>query len=409
MQQIPYIFNQLVAYIPKDYFDRLVKKFNGNRSVKNYTCWNHLLVMIWAQLTSRRSLRDLEASLRAHYDKTYRLGIGKTVSRSNIAYTAANRDISIFRELALEMMRRTSRIAIKDDVLNLIAQAFGINGFFAIDSSTITFGLGRHTWSEPQKGYGGIKLHTMLDLLRQAPRMCLVTGHEERDQTFMSDYPYEAGCLYVFDKLYFKTRGLFHIHSKGAYFVTRIKDNVVYDVVENCTVDGVHVLTDNIIRFSSRWAKSGYPDTLRLIHFYSTDNNCVIKFITNNFTLDAATIALLYKCRWDIEVFFKWIKQHLRVTTFFGTSGNAVISQIYTAYITYCALALAADAVGHKGSLYEFSNIMSVSLTEKTMLKDLMCRYNSFSEPDTIAMHPSLFDFDNLSNRVSIGLADSEC
>ena len=207
MSQNPYIFNQLISFIPKDFFDRLVKKYQANRYVKSYSCWNHLLVMIWAQLTSRRSLRDIESSLRVHSDKTFRMGIGKSISRNNIAYACANRDVAIFRELAGEMMIRTSRISVKDEILARICEAFRINGFFAIDSSTVSLRLEKHPWTVPQKGWGGIKLHTMYDLLREVPQMCLITGHEERDQTFMSDYRYEANCFYVFDKMYFKTHG----------------------------------------------------------------------------------------------------------------------------------------------------------------------------------------------------------
>ena len=400
MQQIPYVFNQITAHIPKDFFDRLVKKHSGNRFVKGYTCWNHLLVMIWAQLTSRRSLRDIESSLRAHYDKTYRMGIGYRISRNNIAYANANRSLSIYRDLAQEMMRRAAKVSVKDDVLSMVAEAFGLGGFFAIDSSTVSLDLRKYPWSVPQKEWGGIKLHTMYDLLRAVPRICLITGHEERDQTFMSDYPYEAGCFYMFDKMYFKTHSLYRINTCGAYFVTRIKDNVLYEVVDRYRADGVRVMSDCMIRFTSRWAKQGYPGNLRLVFLYSSEKNAVIKFVTNNFDLDASTIALLYKYRWQIELFFKWIKQHLRITSFYGTSGNAVMTQIYTAYSTFCALALAADAIGYKGSLYEFSNIMSVSLTEKVMLEDLMARYYKTKLAEAGDSCPSLFDFDNLSEIV---------
>lgn len=398
MTQIPYILNQLIAFIPRDFFDRLVRKYDGNKYVKNYSCWNHLVVMIWSQITSRRSLRDIESSLRVHSDKIYRFGIGSNISRNNIAHAMATRDVSIFRELAQEMMRRASKISIKDEVLDLLTQSFNVSGFFAIDSSTVSLELDKFTWTIPQKEWGGIKLHTMFDLLRLVPTLCLITGHEERDQTFMADYPYESNCFYIFDKMYFKTHGLYKIHSVGAYFVTRIKDNVIYDVITEQQVDGIHVLADKTIRFSSRWARQGYPEPLRLIFFYSAEKNAVLKFVTNNTELDAATIALLYKYRWQIELFFKWIKQHLRITRFYGTSANAVMSQIYIAFITYCTLAIAADALKHKGTLYEFANIMSVSLTERVMLKDLIVRYNREKSEANIDLGPSLFDFDNLSN-----------
>lgn len=251
MAQIPYIFNQIVSFIPKDVFDRLVVKHKANNYVKDYTCWSHLLVMMWAQLTGRRSLRDIESSLRAHSDKTYRMGIGRCISRNNIANANARRDVSVYRELAQVMMGRTGYLSEKDETLSAIGRIFNLNVFFAVDSSSVSLELTRHRWSVSQKGVGGIKMHTMYDLLRNAPRMCLITGHEERDQTFMEDYPYESGCFYMFDKMYFKTRGLERVRSNGAFFVIRIKSNVIYEVVDDMPVVGVHVLADRLIRFTS--------------------------------------------------------------------------------------------------------------------------------------------------------------
>lgn len=396
MAQIPYIFNQLVSFLPKDYFDRLVKKYNGNAYVKNYSCWNHLLVMVWAQLTGRRSLRDIETSLRAHSDKTYRMGIGSTVCRSNIAKANAIRDVAIFREFSQEMMRRASGISVKDDTLERIARAFHLAGFFAIDSSSVSLKLSRFPWSEPQEGSGGLKLHTMYDLMRKVPRLCNITGHEERDQTFMEDYVYEPNCFYVLDRLYFKARGMHSIDSSGAFFVTRMKRNVVYEVLSEADIDGVLVLADETIRFTSRWASQGFPGSLRLIKYYSSEKNEVLSFVTNNFVLDASTIALLYRFRWEIECFFKWMKQHLRIIAFYGTSANAVMIQIYTALTAFCMLAMAADAQGYKRSLYEFSNLMSVSLTDKTHLSDLIKRSENSDPLCGTDREPTLFDFDNL-------------
>ena len=396
MAQTPYIFNQLVSFLPKDYFDRLVKKYNGNAYVKNYSCWNHLLVMVWAQLPRRRRLRDIDPSPRAHSHKTYRMGIGATVCRSNIAKANAIRDVSIFREFSQEMMRRASGISVKDDMLERIARAFHLAGFFAIDSSSVSLKLSRFPWSEPQEGIGGVKLHTMYDLMRKVPRLCNITGHEERDQTFMEDYVYEPNCFYVLDRLYFKASGMRNIDSSGAFFVTRMKRNVVYEVLSDADIDGVLVLADQTIRFTSRWASQGYPENLRLIKYYSSENNEVLAFVTNNFVLDASTIALLYRFRWEIECFFKWMKQHLRIIAFYGTSANAVMIQIYTALTAFCMLAIAADAQGYKRSLYEFSNLMSVSLTDRTHLSDLIKRSESADPPCGIDKEPTLFDFDNL-------------
>lgn len=393
MTHIPYIFNQLTAHLPKDTFDRLVKKYNGNAYIKNFSCWNHLLVMIWSQLTARHSLRDIETSLRAHSDKMYRMGFGRNISRNNLANANSKRDVAIYREMAQVMMLKASGIKRKDDILSLIAEVFNLNGFFAIDSSTVTLDLKKFNWSIPQKDRGGIKLHTMYDLLRSVPRLCLVSGHEERDQTFMEDYPYEQGCFYMFDKMYVKALGLYRVETAKAFFVTRMKKKMVYEVVEQHPVDGVYILADKTITFTSRFTKKGYPSRLRLISFYNDQKNQTIVFITNNFKLDPATIALLYRYRWQIELFFRWIKQHLRINFFYGTSANAVMIQIYTAFVSFCILALAADAISYKGTLYEFSNIMSVSLTEKEWLTNLLQRYEKQVSRKPVDTQLALFDF----------------
>lgn len=377
MSQTPLIFTQLTQFLPIDFFKRLVREYKGNAYVKGFTCWNHLLVMVWAQLTGRVSLRDIVSSLHAHSDKTFRMGMGKNISRNNLAYANANRELAIYREMAQRMMAQASRIEINDMLLKNLIETYKINGFYAIDSSTVRFSLERFSWSVPQENKGGIKIHTMFDILRNVPRTCYITGHEERDQTFMDDFRYEPGCMYVMDKMYVKTPSLFHINKSGAYFITRIKSNMIYQVLQDRPVDGERVLADKTITFSSRWAAGGYPDPLRLILFYSPQDNKTFAFISNNFDMEPATIALLYAYRWHIELFFKWIKQHLRIKSFYGTSGNAVFIQIYTAIIAYCLLAISANAIKFNGSLYEFASIISVTLTEKAWLRDVLFRYET--------------------------------
>lgn len=392
MNTTPYIFNQIVQWLPKDMFDRLVKKYNGNAYVKGYSCWNHLLVMIWAQLTSRRSLRDIETTLKAHSDKLYRMGIGKSISRNNIAHANARREVGIFRELAQEMMRRASGINTKDGLLKDIGDVFSVSGFFAIDSTTISLDLQRFPWSIPQKGCGGIKVHTMFDLLKKVPRMCLVTGHEERDQTFMVDYPFEPQCFYVMDKAYCKTQGLWKINRSKAYFLVRIKQNMVYETKYCHTVTGNRVLADEVIAFTSRWASQGYPSELRMVTYYSPEKNQTFRFITNHMDIEPASLALLYLYRWEIEQFFKWIKQHLRIISFYGHSENAVIIQIYTAFTAYCLLALSAEEVRFKGSLYDFANLVSTCLTEKEWLDVVVKRHQGSDDVGICTEIPSLFD-----------------
>ncbi|MBD5367440.1 MAG: DUF4372 domain-containing protein, partial [Bacteroides sp.] len=221
MSQIPYLFNELCIFLDRNYFDYLVKKYNGNRYVKHYSCWNHLLTMIWAQLTGRKSLRDIEFSLRAHRDKIYRLGIGKSMCRSTIADANATRDVAIFRGMSERMMRSVADISIVRTDLNEIISGLALAGLYAVDSTTVHLPLSRYPWSVPQRNGGGVKIHTMLDVLRNIPVTCIVTGNEERDQTFMDDYNYIPECLYLFDKAYVKTASLYMIHRIKAFFIVR--------------------------------------------------------------------------------------------------------------------------------------------------------------------------------------------
>ena len=259
------------------------------------------------------------------------------------------------------MMEKASKTSVKNDELAEIGTRFKVNGFFAGDSSTIYLDLGRFAWSTPQRGRGGLKLHTLYDLLRHVPTMALLTGHEERDQTFLEDYPFRRGAIYMFDKAYVKTKSLHHIDKEGAWFVVRLKARMAYEVIRETPFAGaapgendVRIMGDHIIRFTKRWAKKGYPGELRLVRYYCAEKNELMMFLTNNFTLPPLIIALLYRYRWEIETFFRWIKQHLRIESFFG----------------------AVDDLKFEGSLYDFSRLLSTSLTEKVWLRDLARQFN---------------------------------
>ena len=394
--QIPYIFNQLCQFLDRQYFDYLVKKYNGNRYVKHFTCWNHLLAMVWAQITDRRSLRDIEYSLRAHKDKLYRMGIGRSVSRSTLAEANSSRDVGIYRGMALRMMEKASGIrAVRADLEEVYA-GLAIAGFYAVDSSTVHLPLSKFPWSVPQRNGGGIKIHTMYDILREIPSLCNVTGNEERDQTFMDDYTYNPSCLYLFDKAYVKTASLYGIHRKGAYFIVRKKDNMRLELVssdEGANARCPMVLKDSRVRFVSRWARKGYPQDLRLVSYYSPEKNGVMMFLTNNFDMDAELVAYANKNRWAIETFFKWLKQHLHIESFFGHSANAVSIQVYSAIIAFCMIALCGDEHRIRCSNYELLRALSVSLTERTHLCDWVRGFQkSQREPIGDSSQLTLFD-----------------
>ncbi|MCS3135501.1 IS4 family transposase [Bacteroides ovatus] len=395
MAQVTYIFNQLCSLLPRDHFEYLVKKHEGNSYMKTYSCWNHFLVMLWAQLTGRESLRDIESSLRAHKDKLYRLGMGKNVSRNNLSHANATREVSIYRDFAQKVMNITlSQVGAEEKELFTLSDGFNLSGLFAVDSSTVYLDLTKFNWSVPQRGRGGIKLHTLYDILREVPVLCLITGHEERDQTFMENYPYRKGGMYVFDKAYIKTASMKEIDSISAYFVVRRKRGMSYSVIKELTAAVAPIYGDKEISFSNRWARKGYPGNLRLVQYYSIERNEVLDFLTNNFQLPAMTIAESYRNRWNIELFFRWIKQHLYVTRFYGTSANAVSIQIYVAVSAYCLVALAKVLYGFKGTTYELLRVLSVSLFERQPLKEVLNRYEESVKEETNQSYlwPSLFD-----------------
>lgn len=395
MAQVAYIFNQLCSLLPRDHFEYLVKKHEGNSYMKTYSCWNHFLVMLWAQLTGRESLRDIESSLRAHKDKLYRLGMGKNISRNNLSHANATREVSIYRDFAQKVMNITlSQVGTEEKELFTLSDGFNLSGLFAVDSSTVYLDLTKFNWSVPQRGRGGIKLHTLYDILREVPVLCLITGHEERDQTFMENYPYRKGGMYVFDKAYIKTASMKEIDSISAYFVVRRKRGMSYSVIKELTAAVAPIYGDKEISFSNRWARKGYPGNLRLVQYYSMERNEVLDFLTNNFQLPAMTIAESYRNRWNIELFFRWIKQHLYVTRFYGTSANAVSIQIYVAVSAYCLVALAKALYDFKGTTYELLRVLSVSLFERQPLKDVLDRYGDSVKEDANQSYlwPSLFD-----------------
>lgn len=393
MVQIPYVFNQLCALLPRDKFEYLVAKHGGNGHVKSYSCWNHFLVMLWAQLSGRESLRDIEVSLRAHRDKLYRLGMGCNVSRNTIAHANATRPVGLFRDFSQMVMQSAfNLVGRKEADLSAIANVLELTGMYAVDSSTVTLGLDRFTWAAPQDSHGGVKLHTMYDILREIPVLCLVTGHEERDQTFMECYPYKGDALYIFDKAYVKTASLRKINDLGAYFIVRRKRKMAYDTIREGENADPRILGDKVIMFTNRWAKLGYPSRLRLVQYYSAERNELLDFLTNNFKMKATDVADAYRNRWNIELFFRWLKQHLYVTRFYGTSANAVLIQIYTAVSAYCLVAMAASLYRFEGPLYDFLRILGVSLLEKVHLTEIIMRYKTVPPPpDSHAAEPSLF------------------
>jgi transposase len=376
MYQGKHVFTQLCEYLPKDAFDYLVDKYEGNKYVKSFTCWNHLRVLLFGQLTYRESLRDLVVTLNAHSEKFHHLGFGKSVTRSNLSKANEIRSVKIFELFAQKMIDQARRK--KADVSDFFLK----NDLYAFDSSTITFCLKKFWWSTDLHGKAGIKLHTLYDVRRHIPVLNIITNQLVSDSTMMDYIPYVTDSFYVFDKAYVSTPQLYTIHTLRAFFVVRKKRNMVYQIVKDMHYNNKQtgVMADQLIQFTSRIAKKGYPHALRCITFYSEDQNATYVFLTNNLKLKPEDIAMIYKYRWSIELFFKWIKQHLRIKEFYGTSENAVKIQIYSAIIAYCLVGIAEKELNLELSTYEILRVLSVGLLDKKPFKELFIKETDTEE-----------------------------
>lgn len=370
MNQGKYIFSQLTDFLPKTKFDWLVKKYQGNKYVKKFTCWNHLLVMIFAQLTQRESLRDLISTLNAHKSKFNRLGFGESVTRSNLSKANEQREARIFEELAYDLVKEA-----RDLRIGTISEDFFYNGnVFAFDSTTISLCLQVFWWSRLHHDKGGVKMHTLYDVKTDIPSFFVITNGDIHDSKVMHMIPYEQGALYIFDRGYMDTSRLSLINKIGAFFVVREKHSMVYEVVDDKNYNNpkTGVMADQLIKFSGAVTKKNYPDIIRRIVFYDAEGNRTFVFYTNNMSLSAEDIALAYKYRWRVELFFKWIKQHLHVKEFYGTTENAVKIQLYSAIIAYCLVAIVERKMKLDMDIYEMLRILSISLLERMPLRELL-------------------------------------
>ena len=370
-----YIFAQLIEFLPQRIFDRIVMKYEGNKYVKHFTCWNQLLVMMFGQLSNRDSLRDLTSVISAHSNKAYHLGFGKNVTRSNLAKVNERREPRIFEEFAYHMIDIARR--------KRIYKGFEIEGkVFAFDSTTIDLCLSVFWWAKFRRTKAGIKMHTLYEIQTDIPAFIHITEAKVHDQRAMDDIPYEQGAYYVFDRGYFDLKRLYHINEIEAYFVIRQRGNLQYEVVsENDTMHNADgVLSDQIIRLTGYQTSKKYPAVLRRVTYYAADKNKTFVYLTNNMQIPAKQVALLYKYRWRVELFFKWIKQHLKVKSFWGTTETAVRIQIYSAITAYCMVAIVEHDLKLHRSTYEVLRILSASLLDKTPIKELFTK-----EPEYVA------------------------
>lgn len=373
-----YIFAQLTDFLPRRVFDRIVKKHEGNKYVRTFTCWNQMLCMVFGQLTSRDSMRDLLLSLEAHHPKYYHLGFGQTVSRRNLGTANENRSHKIFEEFAYALIEEARRSCYRNDF------EVSVDGnVYALDSTTIDLCLSVFWWAEFRKAKGGIKIHTLYDVKTSIPSFLHVTKASVHDVNVLDLIQYEAGSFYVVDKAYIDYSRLFRLNTQGAFFVTRAKDNMRFKRTYSRPVDKAKdVQYDQTGRLETYSSRKGYPEKLRRIKYYDEENKKELIFLTNNTNLEAFEVALLYKKRWEVELFFKWMKQHLKIKSFWGTTINAVKIQIYCAIIAYCLVAIIGNKLKVDRPIYEILQILSISLLDKTPVREILtkCDCNNVKE-----------------------------
>ncbi len=369
MNQGSYIFSQLLGYVPKDVFDRIVKKYDGNKYVKSFTCWNQFCVMVYAQLAERESLRDLESVLMHHQSCLHHMGMGHTVCKSTLAYANMNRDPEIFREMALKLVKiardlRVGRCTELDEFID--------GDVYAFDSTTLSLCLSRFPWLKLHHEKAGVKVHTLFDIKTDIPAFFIYTEASLHDSKVMEEIPYVAGSYYVFDRAYMVTPILYSIHNTyHAYFVVREKSHMRFNVIEDRAVDpNSGIMTDQIIRLDGLKTKYQYPENLRRVTYHDAESGNDFVFYTNNRDVSAEQVALLYRYRWRVELFFKWMKQHLHIKEFFGHNENAIQIQIYTAISAYCIVAIAEHRLNLGRDMYEVLRVLQGSLYEKIPLRD---------------------------------------
>lgn len=374
------IFSQLMEFLPKYDFDKCVKRYNGDYKVKTFTCLEHFYVMCFAQITYREGLRDIEACLKVFSNKLYHSGIKKAVPKSTLAEANENRNWLIYADFAQVLIKEARRLYKTENDFQLEMDGMA----YALDSSTIDLCLTLFPWAKFRKAKGAVKMHTLLDLRGSIPSFIEITDGSCHDVNILDIIQIEQRATYVMDKGYIDFGRLYNIHLNQAFFVTRAKSNMAYRRVYSCSVDkSLGLKCDQTIALTGVKSKKDYPDKLRRIKYQDPETGDKYEFITNNFILSAIVIAKLYKERWKVELFFKWIKQHLRIKKFYGTSFNAVCTQIWIAICVYLLVAIVKKKLHLEQNLYTLLQIFSLSLFEKMPMNELFTNQDYKKDNDT--------------------------
>jgi IS4 transposase len=382
------LFSQLTDFLPMDDFRKCVKQYRGNYKVRKFSCFDQFLSMAFAQLTGRESLRDIETCLDAMESKLYHAGFRSKVRRSTLADANKSRDYRIYAQFAQVLITKARGL--------YADEPFGVElkqSAYALDSTTMDLCLTLFPWAQFRRTKAAVKMHTLMDLRGSIPCFIRLTDGKTHDVNILDDIPLEAGAFYIMDRAYVDFQRLWSLHQEGAFFVTRAKTNLSFTVRERRKVDKSSGLRcDQTIKLNGAVSSQKYPGALRRISYFDKENKNRLVFLTNNFVLAALVIARLYKCRWQIELFFKWIKQHLRIKSFFGTSSNAVKTQIWTAVSTYVLVAIVKKELGIQRPLKQILAILSICLFEQVPLCEALTT-NDFEDPDSRYYKPlPLFD-----------------
>jgi len=383
------VFTQLLDHVPKDEFRRCVKRYKGNRYIKRFTCWSQFITMAFAQLTYRESLRDIETCLDALGTKLYHAGIRSPVARNTLAHANEKRSWKIYADFGQALITQARRLYHDTPFIRDLEETL-----YALDETTIDLCLALFPWATFRKKKGAIKLHTLLDLRGNIPSFLQISTGNVHEVNILDTLVFEAGAFYIMDRAYLDFYRLYQVNQEKAFFVVRAKTNLQYRRVYSRPVDKTTGLRcDQTIRLTGPLSSKYYPEHLRIVKFYDEEHDLRLTILSNNFALPALILTQLYKSRWQIELFFKWIKQHLRIKAFYGTSQNAVKTQVWIAVSVYVLVAIVKKRLGIKYPLYTILQILSLTLFEKSSIYQLL----TDTAPVDNALNPanqlSLFNF----------------
>jgi len=370
-----YVFAQLLQYINRYEFDKFVSTYDGDFRTRDLNCWNQFIQLFFGQLTSRNSLRDICTCLKAHRNKLYHLGIKQSVNQSSLSRANERRDYRIFADFGNYLIHEVRPRYASEPITGVDIN----NEVFALDSTTISLSIKLFSWAPGKYSRGAVKIHTLLDLRGNIPSFVLITDGKYHDSNILDVLNPIPDAVYIMDKAYIDFKALYEMHKLGAFFISRSKSSMNYSILEtNYNIDeSTGLRSDKIIELNGPKSKLLYPEPLRLVEFYDVENDNRLSFLTNNLDITALEVANLYRNRWQIEIFFKWIKQNLTIKKLWGHSENAVNIHIWIAICTYLIIAKVKHSLKSELSIYEIMQILSISVFDKASLQELLTEYHT--------------------------------